>query len=65
MVSYAQEVNKYKRISTNPIAVWLRDAFVPRFLRRAASDTTNRWIYDYQVDWDISSGKEREYAQAH
>ena len=65
MVSYAQEVNKYKRISTNPIAVWLRDALVPLFFRKAGSDTTNRWIYDYQIDWDISSGKEREYAQSH
>ena len=65
MVSYAQEVNKYKRISTNPIAVWLRDALVPLFLRKAASDTTNRWIYDYQIDWDVCLGKEREYAQAH
>ena len=65
MVSYAQEVNKYKRISTNPIAVWLRDALVPLFLRKAASDTTNRWIYDYQIDWDMCSGRERKYAQAH
>jgi 2-polyprenyl-6-methoxyphenol hydroxylase-like FAD-dependent oxidoreductase len=65
MVSYAQEVNKYKRISTNPIAVWLRDALVPLFLRKAASDTTNRWIYDYQIDWDNSSDREREYARAH
>src|SRR5207253_194725 len=29
----------------------LRDAFVPLLLRKAASDTTNRWIYDYPVDW--------------
>src|SRR5438132_8817697 len=65
MVSYAQEVNKYKRISTNPIAVRLRDALVPLFLRKAASDTTNRWIYDYQIDWDKSSDRQREYAQAH
>ena len=64
-VSYAQEVNKYKRISTNPIAVWLRDALVPLFFRKAGSDTTNRWIYDYQIDWDNPSDREREYAQVH
>lgn len=52
MVAYAQEVNKHKRISRNPLAVRLRDALVPIFLRKAASDTTNRWVYDYRVDWD-------------
>jgi 2-polyprenyl-6-methoxyphenol hydroxylase-like FAD-dependent oxidoreductase len=65
MVSYAQEVNKYKRISTNLLAVWLRDALVPLFLRKAARDTTNRWIYDYQIDWDSSADRQREHAQAH
>ena len=57
MVSYAQEVNKYKRISTNPIAVWLRDALVPLFLRKAASDTTKRWIYDCQIEASSAAGK--------
>jgi 2-polyprenyl-6-methoxyphenol hydroxylase-like FAD-dependent oxidoreductase len=52
MVAYAQEINKHKRISRNPVAVRLRDALVPLFLRKAASDTTNRWIYDYRVDWE-------------
>lgn len=65
MVRYAQEVNKYKRISTNPMAVCLRDMLVPLFLRKAASNTTNRWIYDYQTDWGTSSNGEREYATAH
>jgi len=52
MVAYAQAINKHKRISTNPLAVRLRDAIVPHFLKKAAGDTTNRWIYDYHVDWD-------------
>jgi hypothetical protein len=52
MVAYAQQINKYKRISTNPLAVRMRDALVPLFLRKAASDTSNRWIYDYQIDWN-------------
>jgi len=51
MVRYAQQINKYKRISTNPVAVSIRDLIVPMFLRKAASDTTNQWIYDYRVDW--------------
>jgi hypothetical protein len=36
---------------TNPLAVRMRDAIVPFFLKKAASDTTNRWIYDCHVDW--------------
>jgi 2-polyprenyl-6-methoxyphenol hydroxylase-like FAD-dependent oxidoreductase len=52
MVGYAQQINKRKRISTNPLAVRMRDAVVPLFLRKAASDTTNRWIYDYRIDWN-------------
>jgi hypothetical protein len=59
------EVNKYKRISTNPLAERLRDALVPLFLRKAANDTTNRWIYDYRSDWNTPIGEEREYAQDH
>jgi 2-polyprenyl-6-methoxyphenol hydroxylase-like FAD-dependent oxidoreductase len=51
LVAYAQEINKHKRVSTNPLAVRMRDAIVPFFLRKAASDTTNAWIYNYQVDW--------------
>jgi hypothetical protein len=51
MVAYAQEINKHKRISTNPLAVRMRDAIAPFFLKKAASDTTNQWIYDYHVDW--------------
>ena len=51
MVAYAQQINKHKRISTSPLAVRMRDAVVPLFLRKAASDTTNRWIYDYRIDW--------------
>jgi len=36
---------------TNPIAISIRDLIVPMFLRKAASDTTNQWIYDYRVGW--------------
>jgi 2-polyprenyl-6-methoxyphenol hydroxylase-like FAD-dependent oxidoreductase len=51
MVAYAQQINKHKRVSTNPLAVRVRDAVVPLSLRKAASDTTNRWIYDHHIDW--------------
>ena len=51
LVAYAQQVNNFKRISRNPLAVRVRDALAPLFLRKAARDTTNAWIYDYRVTW--------------
>jgi hypothetical protein len=43
-----------------PGATLTYDALVPVFLRRAASDTTNLWIYEYQIDWNTPAGKEME-----
>jgi 2-polyprenyl-6-methoxyphenol hydroxylase-like FAD-dependent oxidoreductase len=54
VVSYAQKINKHKRISRNPLAVLARDAVLPMFLRKAASDTSNRWLYDHHVAWDAT-----------
>lgn len=39
------------RGGSHPIAISIRDLIVPMFLRKAASDTTNQWIYDYRVGW--------------
>ena len=30
----------------------VRDLMLPFFLRRAASDTTQNWLYDYRLEWD-------------
>src|SRR5262249_47840145 len=35
----------------NVVAIRMRDLIVPMFLRKASSDTTSQWIYDYHVDW--------------
>ena len=37
-------------MSRTTTTVRMRDAVLPLFLRRAASDTTNRWIYDDSID---------------
>jgi 2-polyprenyl-6-methoxyphenol hydroxylase-like FAD-dependent oxidoreductase len=58
VVAFAQEINKHKRISRNPLAVIARDAIVPIFLRKAASDTTNRWLYDHRDAWDTPATRQ-------
>jgi 2-polyprenyl-6-methoxyphenol hydroxylase-like FAD-dependent oxidoreductase len=50
VVSYAQQISRRKTISRNPVAVTFRDALLPIFLRKAATDQTTRWLYDHQTD---------------
>lgn len=52
VVGYAQEITKHKTISRNPLAVLARDAVLPMFLRKAATDTRLRWLYDHHIAWD-------------
>jgi 2-polyprenyl-6-methoxyphenol hydroxylase-like FAD-dependent oxidoreductase len=51
VVGYAQEITKRKTISRNPIAVRMRDAMLPIFLCRAATDTRLNWLYDHHIPW--------------
>ena len=30
----------------------VRDLVLPVFLRKAATDTRLRWLYDHQIPWD-------------
>ena len=50
VVGYAQQISRRKTISRNPVAVTFRDALLPIFLRKAATDQTTRWLYDHQTD---------------
>ena len=51
VVAYARTIGRRKQVSSSRLAMGLRDLMLPLFLRRAASDTTQNWLYDYQVDW--------------
>jgi prepilin-type processing-associated H-X9-DG protein len=51
VVAYATAINKHKRVTTNRIAIRIRDAMLPMFLRRAARDARHDWLYDYHVPW--------------
>lgn len=52
VVAYARKISDQKKISTSRVAMVIRDLMLPLFLRRASSDTTQNWLYDYRVDWN-------------
>lgn len=52
VVAYARRIGQQKQVSTNRVAMAVRDLMLPFFLRRAASDTTQNWLYDYRLEWD-------------
>jgi 2-polyprenyl-6-methoxyphenol hydroxylase-like FAD-dependent oxidoreductase len=49
VVDYARKINSQKRVSKSRVAVAIRDAMLPLFLRRAANDRSNDWLYNYRV----------------
>lgn len=50
VVRYARAINAQKRVTRSRLGVAVRDAMMPMFLRRAADDTRNDWLYDHAVD---------------
>ncbi len=54
VVEYGRAISNRKAISRNPLAVLARDAVLPMFLRRAATDRTTRGLYDHQQSWETT-----------
>jgi 2-polyprenyl-6-methoxyphenol hydroxylase-like FAD-dependent oxidoreductase len=44
VVQYARKINSQKRVSKSRVAVAIRDAMLPLFLKRAANDRSNDWL---------------------
>ncbi|MET1007435.1 MAG: FAD-dependent monooxygenase, partial [Propionibacteriaceae bacterium] len=51
IVKYARAINAQKRVTKSRVGVAIRDAMMPLFLRRAAQDTRNDWLYNHTIDW--------------
>jgi 2-polyprenyl-6-methoxyphenol hydroxylase-like FAD-dependent oxidoreductase len=49
VVDYARKINSQKRVSKSRVAIAIRDAMLPLFLKRAANDRSNDWLYNYRV----------------
>jgi 2-polyprenyl-6-methoxyphenol hydroxylase-like FAD-dependent oxidoreductase len=52
VVAYARKISDQKKTSSSRLAMAVRDFLLPIFLRRVVSDTTQNWMYDYQIDWN-------------
>lgn len=51
IVGYARTINARKATSSSRIAMAVRDALLPIFLRRVARDTRLNWVYDWRSAW--------------
>lgn len=52
IVRYAQVINAQKRVTKSRAGVAIRDALMPLFLRRAARDERNDWLYNHSIAWE-------------
>lgn len=49
VVNYARKINSQKRVSKSRVGMAIRDAMLPMFLKGAANDRSNDWLYNYRV----------------
>jgi 2-polyprenyl-6-methoxyphenol hydroxylase-like FAD-dependent oxidoreductase len=59
VVDYARKINSQKRVSKSRVAVAIRDAMLPLFLKRAANDQSNDWLYNYRLTEGHPLGQSR------
>ena len=52
IVRYARALNAQKRVTKSKLGIAIRDWMMPRFLKNAANDTRNDWLYNHQIRWD-------------
>ena len=62
VVKYARAINAQKRVTTSRLGIAIRDAMMPMFLRKAADDTRNDWLYNHTVDWDRVAARHAGHA---
>ncbi|WP_448005194.1 FAD-dependent oxidoreductase [Agromyces bauzanensis] len=55
VVGYARAINKQKRVTKSRLGIAMRDAMLPMFLRKAADDTRNDWLYNHEIAWEEST----------
>ncbi|HEX5731132.1 FAD-dependent monooxygenase [Microbacterium sp.] len=52
VVRYARAIDSRKRVTKSRLGIAIRDWMMPRFLRSAADDTRNDWLYNHEIAWD-------------
>lgn len=51
VVQFSRKTGSNK-VSSGPLARWLRDLMMPFFLKRLANSSSLGWLYSYKVAWD-------------
>ena len=59
VVGYARAINRQKRVTKSRLGIAIRDAMLPMFLRKAADDTRNDWLYNHEIAWEAGVGGRR------
>lgn len=54
IVAYARAIGRQKTVSSSKLAVLVRDALLPLFLRGAMKDTRNNHLYNHTIPWETS-----------
>ena len=54
IVAYARAIGRQKTVSASKLAVLMRDALLPLFLRGAMRDTRNNHLYNHTIPWESS-----------
>lgn len=52
VVKYARRIDSQKRVTKSRAGIAIRDWMMPKFLKNAADDTRNDWLYNHTVAWD-------------
>jgi len=55
VVAYARTISSQKKVTTSRLAMIVRDALLPLFLKRAMTDTRNNHLYNHRVPWDAAA----------
>ena len=51
VATYARAIDSQKRVTKSRLGIAIRDWMMPRFLKNAADDTRNDWLYNHQIVW--------------
>ncbi|MGC5223035.1 FAD-dependent monooxygenase [Micromonospora sp. DT81.3] len=52
VVRYARRIDAQKRVTKSRLGIAIRDWMMPRFLKNAADDTRNDWLYNHEIPWE-------------
>jgi 2-polyprenyl-6-methoxyphenol hydroxylase-like FAD-dependent oxidoreductase len=52
VVKYARVIDSQKRVTKSRVGIAIRDWMMPRFLKNAADDTRNDWLYNHEIAWE-------------